>query len=165
MRFGVTFRRPRRGMRVPWGSEPGTPESRGAGAKGEHTTPSTTRWTARFGGATITLTLLAASTAHAVVVANNGTDGPTCGLLPAPPCRSLGRAIANAHPGDTVVVGPGPYGDLDGSGTLGDSAGERHDRARRRRAGGERAASGASCDLVTRRRLPFPNGGDRGGTG
>ncbi len=46
-------------------------------------------------------------------VAVTGSDSATCGARTAP-CRSLGRAIANALPGDVVVVGPGRYGDLDG---------------------------------------------------
>ncbi len=42
-----------------------------------------------------------------------GADAPSCGAR-AKPCRSLGRAIASAHAGDVIVVGPGRYGDLDG---------------------------------------------------
>ena len=34
------------------------------------------------------------------------------------PCRSISRGIANAADGDTIVVGPGRYGDLDRDGTL-----------------------------------------------
>ena len=63
-----------------------------------------------------------AASAATLLVANNGVDSPTCG--PAEPCRSLARAIANAVAGDTIVVGPGRYGDLNGDGTLGNAAGE-----------------------------------------
>jgi hypothetical protein len=55
------------------------------------------------------LGLAVATSARAVTVyvANNGVDGPSCGLKDSP-CRSIGQA-ANfiAAPGDTVVVGPG----------------------------------------------------------
>lgn len=54
-------------------------------------------------------------------VANHGVDGPTCGPK-ANPCRSISRAIAQAPTvaGDTIVVGPGRYGDLDIDGVLGE---------------------------------------------
>jgi len=51
-------------------------------------------------------------------VANNGVDSDICGAASAP-CRSISQAIANAADGDTVVVGPGRYGDLNGDGRLG----------------------------------------------
>jgi hypothetical protein len=47
-------------------------------------------------------------------VTTTGVDGPTCGT--ATPCRTIARAIANAATGDTIQVGPGLYGDLDGDG-------------------------------------------------
>lgn len=53
-------------------------------------------------------------------VANNGLDGPACGSKTAP-CRSITRAIDLAAAGDTIVVGPGRYGDLDRDGTLGEA--------------------------------------------
>jgi hypothetical protein len=61
-------------------------------------------------------------TAEAAVlqVGNNGLDGPGCGSKIAP-CRSITRAIDLAAPGDTIVVGPGRYGDLDRDGTLGEA--------------------------------------------
>jgi hypothetical protein len=76
-------------------------------------------------GAVLTTTLLAAATAPASTryASNAGADGATCGTS-ASPCRSIGQAIANAVAGDTIVVGPAVYGDLDLSGTLGDSPGE-----------------------------------------
>lgn len=66
----------------------------------------------------------AARPAHSLHVANNGIDSVTCGDAGAP-CRSISQAIENAAPGDTVLVSPGQYGDLDGDGALG-SVGEEH---------------------------------------
>lgn len=75
---------------------------------------------------TLALSLSVANAAHATTwaVANNGVDSGVCGTLPNPACRSVGQAIANASPGDTVLVGPGLYGDLNYDGTLGTSPGE-----------------------------------------
>jgi hypothetical protein len=58
-------------------------------------------------------------------VGNDGDDAsfPSCGTKILP-CRSVGQAISLAAAGDTIIVGPGIYGDLDGSGTLGDFPGE-----------------------------------------
>jgi len=52
-------------------------------------------------------------------VAVNGVDSPACGPKPTP-CRSIGRAVQNAADGDTIVVGPGFYGDLNRDGALTD---------------------------------------------
>ena len=52
-------------------------------------------------------------------VANNGQDNPTCGSVQQP-CRSISQAITNAHEGDSIVVGPGRYGDLNSNGVLGE---------------------------------------------
>ena len=62
-----------------------------------------------------------ASSAYAATlhVSNRGTDGPSCGST-ANRCRSITQAIANAAPGDTIMVGPGRYGDLDSDGVLGE---------------------------------------------
>ena len=65
----------------------------------------------------------ARSNAATVYVANDGKDGASCGTEPLP-CRSLSAAVARASDGDTVEVGPGRYGDLDGNGALGNTAGE-----------------------------------------
>ena len=67
------------------------------------------------------LVVLAFAPAHAVTlrVANNGQNVAGCGQAGATPCRSITRAIANASDGDTILVGPGKYGDLNGSGVLG----------------------------------------------
>lgn len=51
--------------------------------------------------------------AATLLVAVNGVDGTGCGVG-ASPCRTITRAIANAVDGDTVVVGPGRYGDVNG---------------------------------------------------
>lgn len=47
-------------------------------------------------------------------VANNGVDGPNCGTRRRP-CRTITQGIENAAPGDLVLVGPGLYGDVNGS--------------------------------------------------
>jgi parallel beta-helix repeat protein len=44
-------------------------------------------------------------------VANNGLDAPDCGTR-THPCRSISFGIANAREGDTVLVEPGRYGDV-----------------------------------------------------
>jgi hypothetical protein len=59
-----------------------------------------------------------------VFVANNGVDSATCGAETAP-CRSVTRGIARAAEGDTIMVGPGRYGDLNGNGIFGET-GEEH---------------------------------------
>ncbi len=75
------------------------------------------------------LALLVVGGARAVsgaplLVANNGLDGPaTCGSKGAP-CRSISQAIANAQEGDTILVGPGRYGDLNGDGAFDDPGDE-----------------------------------------
>ena len=68
----------------------------------------------------ISLAGVASADAAVLQVANNGLDGPTCGTKTAP-CRSITRAIDLAAAGDTIVVGPGRYGDLDRDGTLGEA--------------------------------------------
>src|SRR6516162_4268083 len=59
-----------------------------------------------------------ASLAHGgtLYVANNGLDGPACGPKTTP-CRSITHGISNAAAGDTIIVGPGLYGDLNDDGT------------------------------------------------
>jgi hypothetical protein len=59
-----------------------------------------------------------------LLVANNGVDGSGCGTKGQVPCRSITSAIANASPGDTIVVGPGTYGDLNLNGILGETGEE-----------------------------------------
>src|SRR5260221_1335670 len=55
-----------------------------------------------------------AATRH---VENWGVDSGSCGTAAAP-CRTIGQAVALAVAGDTILVGPGLYGD-----TLGEPAG------------------------------------------
>lgn len=77
-------------------------------------------------GIGVTVALLAPCTGlHAAVhhVRSTGGDSPTCGTLGSP-CRSITRAIANAAAGDSILVGPGLYGDVDGDGTLSGANGE-----------------------------------------
>jgi parallel beta-helix repeat protein len=57
--------------------------------------------------------------ADTLSVANNGIDTATCGSSGAP-CRSISQAIAHASEGDTIEVGPGRYGDLNGNRILGE---------------------------------------------
>jgi hypothetical protein len=61
-----------------------------------------------------------AATRHA---SNDGVDSTTCGSK-AEPCRSISRAISHAAPGDTVLVGPGRYGNLDRDGQFGEDGEE-----------------------------------------
>ena len=71
------------------------------------------------------LLLTIAASAHAAnhYVANDGVDTAGCGAKDSP-CRSITRAIDNASDGDTVIVGPGRYGDLNGDGQLDDPGDE-----------------------------------------
>jgi hypothetical protein len=62
----------------------------------------------------------AAATQYA---SNDGGDSEGCGSK-VNPCRSISRAIAHASPGDTVLVGPGRYGNLDGDTELGEDGEE-----------------------------------------
>ncbi|QSQ25124.1 right-handed parallel beta-helix repeat-containing protein [Pyxidicoccus parkwayensis] len=80
-------------------------------------------------------------TQRTLYVANNAVDSATCGSSQRP-CRSLSRAIANAHDGDRILVGPGRYGDLNGDGDFSDP--------------GEEAAevgSGCRCMVLINKRL------------
>lgn len=79
--------------------------------------------------------LLSAALAHGkVLVAVTGADDGTCGTS-ARPCRTIGRAVANALPGDTIEVGPGHYGDANGDGDFADP-------------GDEAAEIGTGCNCV-----------------
>jgi hypothetical protein len=59
----------------------------------------------------------APATAATHWVAVNGVDGAVCGSQQAP-CRSISQAMANATAGDTINVGPGHYGDVNGDGNF-----------------------------------------------
>jgi len=56
--------------------------------------------------------------AATLYVENYGVDSASCGPV-TEPCRSISRAITNARDGDTITVGPGRYGDLNGDVSLG----------------------------------------------
>lgn len=66
---------------------------------------------------------LPAAGAATLNVAAGGIDADGCGTKAAP-CRSIGRAIDAAAPGDKILVGPGRYGDLDDDGTFGEAGEE-----------------------------------------
>lgn len=61
----------------------------------------------------------AGATAEAATLwaSNVGTDSSTCGSS-AKPCRSISQAMVNATDGDTILVGPGHYGDVNGDGNF-----------------------------------------------
>ncbi|MFL6603168.1 MAG: hypothetical protein ACJ8R9_17810 [Steroidobacteraceae bacterium] len=58
-------------------------------------------------------------------VANDGVDSTSCGMSRTTQCRSITQAIQNAANGDTIQVGAGRYGDLNGDRDFAD-AGEEH---------------------------------------
>jgi hypothetical protein len=63
----------------------------------------------------VVVTVGLSSTAEAATtryVANNGLDTNTC--TASRPCRTITRAIERSSNGDTIIVGPGRYGDGDG---------------------------------------------------
>jgi hypothetical protein len=71
------------------------------------------------------VTSAVAQTNGAVIhVSNTGFDSAGCGAV-AQPCRSISQALALAAPGDTIQVGPGRYGDLNGNGVFGEAGEER----------------------------------------
>jgi hypothetical protein len=59
-----------------------------------------------------------------LTVTNYGTDSSSCGSTTSP-CRSISQAIENAASGDTIWVGAGHYGDLNGDGNF-DAPGSEH---------------------------------------
>ncbi len=65
--------------------------------------------------ATAVLGMTATAATHWVAV--NGLDNAACGSQQSP-CRSISQAIANAASGDTINVGPGHYGDVNGDGNF-----------------------------------------------
>ena len=58
-----------------------------------------------------------AAAAATLWTSNAGYDSASCGAS-ASPCRSISQAIANATDGDTIWVGPGHYGDVNGDGNF-----------------------------------------------
>lgn len=70
------------------------------------------------------LTAVEAATSDSIIrVATNGVDSGTCGAE-AQPCRTISQALLNASDGQTILVGPGRYGDLNRNGTLGEAGEE-----------------------------------------
>jgi hypothetical protein len=61
--------------------------------------------------------------ARSLTVAGHGADADGCGTA-ALPCRSISQAIRLAAAGDTIVVGPGRYGDLSDNATFGEPGDE-----------------------------------------
>ena len=90
----------------------------------------------RFGALLAALLVAAPAGAATVYVGQEGTDSGSCGAK-ATPCRSISRGIAVAGSGDTVRVGPGRYGDLNGDGAFDDP-------------GDEAAELGSGCDCMIR---------------
>ncbi len=73
----------------------------------------------------VALTLLPAfADAATRYVTDTGADGPACGSSAATACRSISQAIAVAAVGDTILVGPGRYGDLNLNGVPGETGEE-----------------------------------------
>ena len=64
-------------------------------------------------GATVGTTAAAAT----LWTSNVGSDSGSCGTSSSP-CRSISQAIENATDGDTIWVGPGHYGDVNGDGNF-----------------------------------------------
>jgi len=73
----------------------------------------------------MTNSVLAADSGRFVWVANDGVDSTSCGTSRTTQCRSITQAIKNAAAGDTIEVGAGRYGDLNGDRDFED-AGEEH---------------------------------------
>jgi Right handed beta helix region len=59
-----------------------------------------------------------ASSGTTLWVTNDGVDSSHCGAR-SDPCRSISRGMDHASDGDTIEVGAGRYGDLNGDGQLG----------------------------------------------
>ena len=75
-------------------------------------------------GSLIGLVATAASAQSNVVhVKNYGEDSPDCGAQ-VQPCRSISQGIRRANEHDTVLVGPGIYGDLNRNGVVGEAGEE-----------------------------------------
>jgi parallel beta-helix repeat protein len=82
----------------------------------------------------LSLSILAFAQPRTLYVSIDGKDGYACGEQQQP-CRSIRRAILNAHDGDTVLVGPGRYGDVNGDGDFRDP-------------GEEKAEVGVGCNCM-----------------
>lgn len=64
------------------------------------------------------------ASAAVVRVTNDGADSSSCGSHTAP-CRSISQGIENALDGDTIYVGPGRYGNVNGDSTFSGPGDER----------------------------------------
>jgi hypothetical protein len=64
----------------------------------------------------LSLGAAASVSARTLQVEAYGTDSSACGSQS--PCRSISQAIENAANGDTILVGPGRYGDVNGDGNF-----------------------------------------------
>jgi hypothetical protein len=73
--------------------------------------------------------------AATVYVAQEGLNAAGCGATRTAPCRSITVGVEIAAPGDTVLVGPGSYGDLNRDGDFDD-------------AGDEAAQIGGGCECM-----------------
>lgn len=70
-----------------------------------------------------------------VYVAQEGLNAAGCGATRTAPCRSITVGVEIAAPGDTILVGPGHYGDLNRDGDFDD-------------AGDEAAQIGSGCECM-----------------
>lgn len=84
--------------------------------------------------ATLALGISHSAAAATWLTAMYGVDSPSCGTKAAP-CRSISQAIANAAASDTILVGPGYYGDVNANHSFDDP-------------GDEAAEGGAGCDCL-----------------
>lgn len=82
------------------------------------------RVTLLLGGVGLLVGLSTQADATVLHAATNGVDNGTCGTR-INPCRSISQAITNASEGDTIVVGPGRYGDLNGNGIFSEAEEEK----------------------------------------
>jgi hypothetical protein len=89
---------------------------------------------------TVAASLLSVTEAAQLWVANDGVDSVNCGAR-TNQCRSISQAIDNASDGDTISVGQGLYGDLNGDGQL-NGPGEEHG-----------SAAGLPCDVCVTKSL------------
>ena len=89
--------------------------------------------------AAVWLAASAPAGAEVVHVATFGQDSSACGGL-LQRCRSIGQAVRNASDGDTVVVAPGTYGDLNRNGVIGEP-------------GEESGAPGCGCLIAISKRI------------
>ena len=79
--------------------------------------------TTSLGAVLLLLLSVGAVSAKTLTVSVNGLDEDPCGTAVLP-CRSVSQAIRLAVAGDTIIVGPGRYGDLSFNGTFGEPGDE-----------------------------------------